>query len=68
MKIISWNTNGLRATVKQGNFDPLFTKYKPDIVCLQETKCEKEQLPNEIQNYFPCNTPRIVRLQGIGTS
>ncbi len=52
MKIISWNTNGLRATVKQGNFEPLFKKYKPDIVCLQETKAEKEQLPNEIQNYF----------------
>ena len=24
MKIISWNTNGLRATVKQGYFIPLF--------------------------------------------
>ena len=56
MKIISWNTNGLRATVKQGNFDPLFNKYKPDIVCLQETKAEKEQLPNEVQNYFGYNS------------
>ncbi|MFA7192203.1 MAG: exodeoxyribonuclease III [Candidatus Paceibacterota bacterium] len=56
MKIISWNTNGLRATIKQGNFDPLFNKYKPDIVCLQETKAEKEQLPNEVQNYFGYNS------------
>ncbi len=52
MKIISWNTNGLRATARQGNFDPLFSKYKPDILCLQETKCEAEQLPMEVRNVF----------------
>ncbi|MCC7436384.1 exodeoxyribonuclease III [Candidatus Nomurabacteria bacterium] len=51
MKIISWNTNGLRATYKQGHFEPLFTKYKPDIVCLQETKSEFDQLPEELQNF-----------------
>jgi exodeoxyribonuclease-3 len=48
-KIISWNTNGLRATVKQGNFFPLFEE-KPDIVCLQETKAEPEQLTEETRN------------------
>lgn len=48
MKIISWNTNGLRATYKQGNFEPLFDTYKPDIVCLQETKSELQQLPEEL--------------------
>lgn len=51
MKIISWNTNGLRATYKQGFFEPLFDQYKPDIVCLQETKSELEQLPDEIKNF-----------------
>jgi exodeoxyribonuclease-3 len=51
MRIISWNTNGLRATIKQGNFDNLFKKYKPDIVCLQETKCNPDQLDKEIVNY-----------------
>jgi exodeoxyribonuclease-3 len=51
MKIISWNTNGLRATAKQGHFHPLFEKYKPDIVCLQETKVEPHQLPDEIKNF-----------------
>ncbi len=51
MKIISWNTNGLRATVKQGFFTPLFEQENPDIVCLQETKAEKDQLPKEIQNF-----------------
>lgn len=51
MKIISWNTNGLRATIKQGHFEGVFTKYKPDILCLQETKCELDQIPKEYQNY-----------------
>jgi exodeoxyribonuclease-3 len=55
MKIISWNTNGLRATVKQGFFNPLLKKYQPDILCLQETKAEPEQLPlevREVPGYF----------------
>ena len=59
MKIISWNTNGLRATAKQGFFVPLFSakggsasggKGRPDIVCLQETKAEPDQLPEEVRN------------------
>lgn len=49
MRIISWNTNGLRATAKQGFFTPLFKK-APDILCLQETKVEPNQLPEEVRN------------------
>lgn len=49
MRIISWNTNGLRATAKQGFFTPLF-KENPDILCLQETKAEPDQLPEEVRN------------------
>ncbi len=52
MKIISWNTNGLRATVKQGHFDPLFADYNPDILCLQETKSTPDQLPPEVKEIF----------------
>jgi len=50
MKIISWNTNGLRATVKQGYFTPLFAFNNPDIVCFQETKCEPDQLDESTRN------------------
>jgi exodeoxyribonuclease-3 len=50
MRIISWNTNGLRATVKQGNFIPLFSFQNPDIVCFQETKCEPGQLDESTRN------------------
>lgn len=50
MKIISWNTNGLRATAKQGFLTPLFENEKPDILCLQETKVEPDQLPDNVRN------------------
>ena len=40
----------MRATAKQGFFTPLFEKYKPDILCLQETKATSEQLLEEVKN------------------
>src|SRR5690348_16903659 len=50
MRIITWNTNGLRATVKAGMLEPIFKGLKPDMLCLQETKAEIEQLTDEIKN------------------
>lgn len=50
MKIISWNTNGLRATAKQGFLAPIFKSEKPDMLCLQETKAEPDQLPDDVRN------------------
>lgn len=49
MKIISWNVNGLRAIHKKGNWSEIMRK-GPDILCLQETKAEAEQLPEEVRN------------------
>ncbi|MCP4135034.1 MAG: exodeoxyribonuclease III [bacterium] len=46
-KILSWNVNGIRAINKKG-FVPWFNKEKPDILCLQETKAEESQVPEEI--------------------
>jgi len=43
MKIASWNVNGMRAVVRKGFFEWL-ERESPDLVCLQETKCTKEQL------------------------
>ena len=57
MNIVSWNVNGIRAAHKKGFLDWL-TEASPDILCLQETKANKEQLPAELQqvdgyhNYF----------------
>ena len=43
MKIISWNVNGLRAVAKKDFFKDLETM-SPDILCLQETKAQDEQV------------------------
>ena len=47
MKILSWNVNGIRAVYKKGFLDWL-KKSRADIVCLQETKAQKEQLPFDL--------------------
>ncbi len=49
MKIYSWNVNGIRAVQKKGFVDWVL-KEKPDILCLQETKANSEQLDEEILN------------------
>ena len=50
MKLISWNVNGIRAVHKRGQILPFFVSEKPDILCLQEVKATKDQLPEEIKN------------------
>ncbi|HWA32016.1 MAG TPA: exodeoxyribonuclease III [Candidatus Paceibacterota bacterium] len=51
MKIISWNVNGIRAVHKKGLFVPFVKKYKPDILCLNETKAEKHQSEVDLPDY-----------------
>jgi exodeoxyribonuclease-3 len=43
MKIVSWNINSLRR--RQDRLLGWLAETKPDIVCLQETKCTDEQFP-----------------------
>ncbi len=40
MKILSWNVNGLRSIQKKGDLARVIQTYNPDIVCLQEIKCD----------------------------
>lgn len=49
ISIISWNINGLRAINNKGYFAEII-KEDPDILCLQETKAEAEQLSEEVRN------------------
>jgi exodeoxyribonuclease-3 len=49
MKLVSWNVNGLRAAAKKGFLDWLYES-GADVVGLQETKAEAEQLPEEVRN------------------
>jgi exodeoxyribonuclease III len=51
MKIISWNVNGIRAVLKKGLFMPFIEQYKPDILCLQETKAERGQVEIDLKGY-----------------
>ncbi len=57
IRIISWNVNGIRAVHKKGFLD-WFNEEKPDILCIQETKARREQLPKALletdgyYNYF----------------
>ena len=50
MKFISWNVNGIRACVGKGFLD-FFKEVDADIFCLQETKCQPEQINLEFEGY-----------------
>jgi exodeoxyribonuclease-3 len=49
MRIISWNVNGLRAVAKKGFLEWLY-EGDADIVGLQETKAEPNQLPEDVRS------------------
>ncbi|MHA1629609.1 MAG: exodeoxyribonuclease III [Candidatus Heimdallarchaeota archaeon] len=53
VKLLSWNVNGLRALVKKAvkselDFYSWVEKESPNILCLQETKATKEQMPKKL--------------------
>ncbi len=47
MKVISYNVNGIRAAVKKGLMEWLQAA-NPDVLCLQETKAQPEQIDHEL--------------------
>lgn len=51
MKLISWNVNGLRAVLTKG-FKEFYNNIDTDILCIQETKMQKEQITEEINEIF----------------
>ena len=50
MKLISWNVNGLRACLQKG-FDEFLQKESPDIIALQETKLQPDQISYTPEGY-----------------
>lgn len=50
MKLISWNVNGIRACLTKG-FANFFKEIDADIFCIQETKCQPEQIELEFDGY-----------------
>jgi exodeoxyribonuclease-3 len=51
MKIYSWNVNGIRAVQRKGYLEPFLEKHDPDILCLQETKANHEQVDLDWPQY-----------------
>lgn len=49
MKIVSWNVNGLRAVVKK-EFIANMLATNADIICLQETKAQPEEVEQALEN------------------
>lgn len=51
MKIYSWNVNGIRAVHKRGDLQAFLDKHQPDILCLQETKANHDQIDIDWPEY-----------------
>lgn len=51
MKIYSWNVNGVRAVHKKGLLQPFLDEHQPDILCLQETKANHDQMDLDWPEY-----------------
>jgi len=47
-RIVSWNVNGIRACVRKGFLDWL-PSARADVIGLQETRCENEDLPDLVR-------------------
>ena len=71
IKLISWNVNGLRAAVKN-NFFESFHQMDADVLAIQETKLQEDQLTDEMKNikgYQSCWSHATVKkgYSGVGT-
>ena len=51
MKLISWNVNGLRAVINKG-FKDFYNTINANIICLQETKMQQDQISIDINEMF----------------
>jgi exodeoxyribonuclease III len=63
IKLVSWNVNGIRAVLKK-DFHQSFSKLNPDILALQETKIQEEQLTTDmtrVEGYDACFSHSTVK-------
>lgn len=51
MRIISWNVNGIRAVAKK-ELKEKVEQMAPDILCIQETKAQDDQVKEVVDNLF----------------
>ena len=53
LKIVCWNINGVRAWMKKESTLEWVKKANADIICFQEVKCNKEDIPKNFTSQFP---------------
>jgi len=53
LKIITWNVNSIKMRLQ--HLLELIEKHNPDIICLQELKCETNNFPYEELSHLPYN-------------
>lgn len=51
MKLYSWNVNGIRAVLNKGALQEFISKHDPDVLCLQETKAQRDQFELDLPQY-----------------
>ncbi|PID33414.1 exodeoxyribonuclease III [Candidatus Saccharibacteria bacterium] len=51
MKLYSWNVNGIRAVINKGEWGKFLSEHDPDILCLQETKANRDQVELDLPDY-----------------
>ena len=51
MKIVSWNVNGLRASLNEGDLSNSLILWRPIIFCIQETKMQQGQVDIGLEGY-----------------
>lgn len=51
LKIYSWNVNGIRAVIRKNALQSFLAEHDPDILCLQETKANREQVEIDLPEY-----------------
>jgi len=49
--IFSWNVNGIRAVVRKELWQPFIDVHQPDILCIQETKAQPEDIILDMPGY-----------------
>ena len=67
MKLVSWNVNGLRACVGKG-FSDFLEREAPEVICLQETKMQKEQADFDFPGYYEYWNSAVTRKGYSGTA
>ena len=55
MRIATWNINGVRARVE--TLERWLKEQAPDVVCLQEIKCQDDSFPIEVPDRLDVDLP-----------